>query len=157
MTVRDSHRSERRGEAGFSMIEVMIVLVFIGIIAGIALNGASYAFEMSRVGRTVADMRGVAEALTKYQVDSDTLPGGGLQPVSAIAATIRASGGIIPILDGWNNPIYYEPYTTAQGTATFRLYSYGMVGTADGLITGIWVDFNTDVVNESGSFVQTKW
>jgi len=157
MTVRDSHRSKRQGAAGFSMIELLIVLALLGVIASIALHGASYAFEVSRVGRTVADMRGVAEALTKYQTDNSTLPGGGLQPVSAIAATIRASGGVIPTLDGWNNPIYYEPFTTAQGTLTFRLTSYGMDGTADGVITGTWLDPNTDVVNESGSFIQAKW
>ena len=157
-TLHTDPRTARRDEAGFSMVELMIVLVFIGIIASIGLNAASYAFEVSRTGRTVADMRGISEALTKYQADTSTLPGGGLQPVSAIAATINASaGGAIPLLDGWSNPIYYEPYTTAQGVLSFRLYSYGMDGAADGVITGTWVDFNSDVVIESGSFIQSKW
>jgi len=158
MTVRSNHRSERRGEAGFSMIELMIVLVFIGIIAGIALNGGTYALEVSRVGRTVAEMRGVANALVKYQTDMSALPAGGLQPVSAIAATLRqVAGGPVPTVDGWNNPMYYEPYTTAQGTSTFRLYSYGRDGASDGVITGSWIAFETDIVNEGGSFIQTRW
>lgn len=140
------------------MIELMIVLLFIGIIAGIALNGGTYALEVSRVGRTVAEMRGVADAITKYQSDMSALPGGGLQQVSAIATTIRASaGGSIPTVDGWNNPIYYEPYTTAQGTSTFRLYSYGRDGASDGVVTGSWIGFETDIVVEGGSFIQTKW
>lgn len=146
-----------RTEAGYSMIELMIVLVFISIIAGIAINGGYYAFDVSRTGRTVAQMRGLADAITKYQSDNSTIPGGGLQPVSAIAPTIQASAGSIPTLDGWNNPIYYEPFTTAQGSLTFRLFSYGKDGASDGVVTGTWVDFYSDIVLEGSSFVQTKW
>ena len=147
----------RSGEAGYSMVELMIVLVFISIIAGIALNSGFYAFDISRTSRTVAQLRGVADAITKYQTDNSLLPGGGLQPVSSIAAAIRGSAGTVPTIDGWNNPMYYEPYTTAQGALTFRLYSYGKDGASDGVVTGTWVDFYSDVVIEGSSFIQTRW
>ena len=146
-----------RRDAGFSMIELLIVLAFIGIIAGIASSYCFYAFDQARLGRTVANMRGVADALTKYQTDNSVLPPGGLQPMSTVASAIRLSAGNVAQTDGWNNPIYYEPYTTAQGMATFRLWSYGQDGAADGVITGTWVDFTTDIVVEGGSFIQTKW
>ena len=146
-----------RRDAGFSMIELLVVLAFIGVIAGIASSYCFYAFDVSRLGRTVANMRGVADALTKYQTDNSQLPGGGLQPMSAVAPAIRQSAGAVAQTDGWDNPIYYEPYTTAQGMATFRLWSYGRDGAADGVLTGTWVDFTTDVVIEGGSFIQTKW
>lgn len=140
------------------MVEVMIVLVFISIIASIAINGGYFAFDVSRTGRTVAQMRGVANAITKYQADNSVIPGGGLQPVSAIVAIIQGgSPGAIPTVDGWENPIYYEPFTTAEGTLTFRLYSYGKDGAADGIVTGTWVDFYSDIVLEGSSFVQTRW
>ena len=117
-----------------------------------------FAFDVSRTGRTVAQMRGVANAITKYQADNSVIPGGGLQPVSAIVATIQGgSSGAIPTVDGWDNPIYYEPFVTAEGTLTFRLYSYGKDGAADGIITGTWVDFYSDIVLEGSSFVQTRW
>jgi general secretion pathway protein G len=147
----------RSAEAGFSMVELMIVLVFIGIIAGIASSYCFYAFDVSRVGRTVANLRGVADALVKYQSDNSVLPPGGMQPVSAIAPALQPSGGRVAQTDGWDNPIYYTPFTTAQGVATFRLYSYGKDGAADGVVTGTWVDFSTDIVVEGGSFIQTKW
>jgi prepilin-type N-terminal cleavage/methylation domain-containing protein len=146
-----------RRDAGFSMIELLVVLAFIGVIAGIASSYCFYAFDVSRLGRTVANMRGVADALTKYQTDNSQLPGGGLQPMSAVAPAIRQSAGAVAQTDGWDNPIYYEPYTTAQGMATFRLWSYGRDGAADGVLTGTWIDFTTDVVIEGGSFIQTKW
>ena len=146
-----------RRDAGFSMVELLVVLAFIGVIAGIASSYCIYAFDISRLGRTVANMRGVADALTKYQADNSQLPGGGLQPMSAVAPTIRQSAGVVAQTDGWNNPLYYEPYTTVQGIATFRLWSYGQDGAADGVLTGTWVDVTTDIVIEGGSFIQTKW
>jgi type II secretory pathway pseudopilin PulG len=139
------------------MIELLVVMAFIGVIAGIASSYCFYAFDVSRLGRTVANMRGLSDALTKYQSDNAALPPGGLQPMSVIAPVLRASAGNVAQTDGWNNPIYYEPTTTAQGMATFRLWSYGRDGAADGVVTGTWVDFTTDIVIEGGSFIQTKW
>jgi type II secretory pathway pseudopilin PulG len=139
------------------MVELMIVLVFISIIAGIALSAGFYAFDVARLGRTVANMRGVADAVVKYQTDTSSLPPGGMQPVSSIMAAIRPSGGNVATMDGWDNPIYYTPYTTAGGVSTFRLYSYGKDGAADGVVTGTWTDFFSDIVVEGGSFIQTRW
>jgi general secretion pathway protein G len=147
----------RRGEAGFSMVELMIVLVFISIIAGIALSTGMYAFDVSRLGRTIANMRGVADAIVKYQSDNSALPPGGLQQVSAIAPVLSPSNGRVATLDGWDNPLYYTPFTTAGGVSTFRVFSYGRDGASDGVVTGVWADFTTDIVVEGGSFIQTKW
>jgi general secretion pathway protein G len=148
---------KRCGEAGFTMVELLITLALIGIIAGIASSYCFYAFDVSRVSRTVANMRGVSDAILKYQTDNTVLPTGGLQPVSGIAAALQSTSGRVPTTDGWNNPIYYTPFTTAQGLQTFRLYSYGSDGASDGVVTGSWVDFTTDIVDEGGSFIQTKW
>jgi len=150
-------RPEKSAEAGFTIVELLIVLMFISIIAAIAMSSAFRAFDSSRLGRTVANMRGTSDAILKHQTDTSSLPGGGLQPVSAIAAVVRPSGGAIATKDGWDHEIYYEPYTTADGLPTFRLYSYGKDGASDGVVTGTWVDFFTDIVIEGGSFIQTRW
>jgi general secretion pathway protein G len=156
VNIQPESRTRPRAESGFSMVELLIVLAFITIIAMIAIGISYHAFDVARLGNTVANMRGIADALTKYQTDTSGLPGGGIQPVSAIAGMIQQSGGSIALLDGWGNPVYYTPYSTG-GTASFRLFSYGKDGAADGVVTGTWVDFYTDVVVEGGSFVQTKW
>ena len=152
-----SLRPSRSREAGFSMVELLIVLMFIAIIAAIAMSSAFRAFDTSRLGRTIANMRSASDAIMKYQTDTSSLPAGGLQPVSSIAALLRPVGGAIPLRDGWDHDIYYEPYTTAQGLPTFRVYSFGKDGASDGVVTGTWVDFFTDIVIEGGSFIQTRW
>jgi len=132
------------------------VLACISTIALIALSVGFHAFDSARLGSSVANMRGIADALTKYQTDTSGLPGGGLQAVSAIAGMIRPSSGSIALKDGWGNDIYYTPYTSG-GSSTFRLFSYGKDGANEGVVTGTWVDFYTDVVVEGGAFIQTRW
>jgi prepilin-type N-terminal cleavage/methylation domain-containing protein len=144
------------GSAGFTMVELLIVLAVIAIIAAIAISTGLYAFDQSRLGRTIANARGVSEALLRYQTDNSFLPAGGLQPVSSIAALMSPVSGRVPTRDGWEQDLYYEPVTVG-GVPTFRVYSYGKAGVPDGVITGIWVDFFTDIIVEGGTFIQSKW
>ena len=86
MTSLTNLRPSGSREAGFTIVELLIVLMIISIIASIGISSAFRAFDTSRLGRTVANMRGASDAILKYQTDTSSLPGGGLQPVSAIAA-----------------------------------------------------------------------
>lgn len=156
MRLSDTPQSLPRREAGFTMVELLMVMACITAIALIGLSISLHAFDVARLGSSVANMRGISNAVTKYQSDTSILPGGGLQPVSAIAAMIRPSNGSIALKDGWGNDIYYTPYN-AGGVSTFRLFSYGKGGSDDGVVTGTWVDFYSDVVVEGGSFIQTRW
>lgn len=146
----------RSSTAGFTIVELLIVVAVIGIIAAIGIAASQYAFDASRLGSSVAALRGIADAILKYQADSSVLPGGGLQPVSNIANLLQPVSGKVPTMDGWGGDLYYEPYVSG-GVTTFRLYCYGKDGTPDGVILGTWVDFYTDIVMEGSSFIQSKW
>jgi len=154
---RTKARAERtRREGGFTLIEILVVLVVLSLVAGIAIQTALFAFDVARLGRSVANMRQVASALMQYETATSTLPPGGLQPVSAILPTLGNQAGRVFPTDGWGNALYYEQLDI-NGVASFRVYCYGKDGTPDGGITGSWIDFYTDTVIENGVFVQTKW
>lgn len=145
-----------RRDAGFTLIEILVVLAVLSLVMGIAIQTALFAFDVARLGRSVANMRQVSSALMQYETATSTLPGGGLQPVSAIVPTLGGQAGRLNPRDGWGNDLYYEPITVG-GQTSFRVYCYGKDGTADGGVTGTWVDFYTDTVIENGVFIQTKW
>ena len=158
-STRTTRDDPHRSSAGFTIIEVLIVLTMIGILAAMVIASAYYAFDVSRLGRTVAEMRTVADAVMKYERDNGSLPpAGGLVTVASIEADLANNfKGSLPLRDGWGNALYYEPTVLGSGTPSFRLYSYGKDGTPDGAVTGVHVDFFTDIVVESGTFIQTKW
>jgi type II secretory pathway pseudopilin PulG len=79
------------------MVELLVVLAVIAILASIAISSGRFAFDASRLGRTVANARGVSEALLRYQTDNSLLPAGGLQPVSNIAGLMTAVSGTVPM------------------------------------------------------------
>ena len=149
-------RSSSRSDAGFSMIELMIVMAIISVIAAIGISSGMHAFDSARLGRSIGNARGVSEALLRYQTDTSSLPGGGLQKVSNITSLLIPVSGRVAEVDGWENDLYYEPITVS-GYPTYRIYSYGKGGIPDGVVTGNWVDYYTDVVIEGGSFIQTKY
>lgn len=152
----DSPHPDRSREAGFSLIELLVVMLVISVIAMITIQSTFYAFDAARLSRSVANMRQISSAIMQYESTASTVPAGGLQPVSAIVATLGPQGTGLATRDGWNNDLYYEPVTVGSET-TFRVYCYGKDATPDGTVTGIWANFFTDVVLEGGSFIQTKW
>lgn len=146
----------RTGEAGLSLVELLVVLAFILIVAAIAINSGSYAFDAGRMGRSHADLRAIANAVAQYQVDFETIPSGGLQPVEDIAPYLLKVAREVPAVDGWGNKIFYQDLVIS-GTTTYRLYCYGKGGAPDGVITGNWIDFHSDIVLEGGQFIQSKY
>src|SRR5512145_1890550 len=99
--MKTSGASSRDPESGFTLIEVLIVVVIIAILAGIVIQTALYAFDVARLGNTVGAMRGVTTVVMDYETASSSIPGGGLQPVSAIEPILRSVGAPVPLRDGW--------------------------------------------------------
>lgn len=146
----------RNDEAGFTLIELLVVTGVIAVLAAIAISAGYYAFDAARLGRSVADMRSISEAIARYKLDYSTIPAGTLQPVSNISAPLQLITRDVPTEDAWGNNFYYEE-VTVSGQLTYRLYCYGKDGAYDGVISGNWVDFYSDTVLEGGYFIQTKY
>jgi len=59
---------------GFTLIELLIVVAIIAILAAIAIPNFLEAQVRSKVSRTKADMRSIANAIESYAVDNNHLP-----------------------------------------------------------------------------------
>lgn len=61
--------------AGFTIIELLVVFVVLGILAGIAVPKVRTATSKAEAARVVSDARSVALAVEGYRHDQDELPG----------------------------------------------------------------------------------
>jgi len=130
--------SSRDSERGFSLIELLVVIVIIGLLATIVAINVIPAGNKARVEKAKADIAQLEQALEQYRLDNLTYPssGDGLQalvnPPPGLAQPERyRQGGYIKKLpnDPWGRPYLYQ----APGKkGAFDVYSLGADGQTGG-------------------------
>ncbi len=106
---------ERRN-AGFTLIEVMVVVVILGILAAIVVPKLMSRPDQARIVKAKQDIRALEAALNLYRLDRFSYPStdeglGALvnPPVGDRQSTTWKSGGYLDRLpkDPWKNPYQY--------------------------------------------------
>ncbi len=105
----------RRGRAGFTLVELLLVLVILGVLAAIVVPKFAGRTEQARITAARTQLATFATALDAFEVDNGYYPRGSeglkdliIQPRDAPnwkGPYLRATE--IP-LDPWGNPYVYE-------------------------------------------------
>jgi general secretion pathway protein G len=128
----------RRAARGFTLIEIMVVVVIIGLLAAVILPNVFGRVAKAQMARAKADIRGIETALTMFKLDNFKYPSTdiGLAALSQRPndPTIRnwPEEGYLKTVpkDPWQNPYQYVfPGTRGQA---FDLYSFGADGQEGG-------------------------
>jgi len=127
-----------RGQAGFTLIEILVVVVILGILASIIVPKIMRRPEEARRTKAVMDIKAIETALNLYRLDSGVYPSTeqGLE-----ALVTKPTTGVIPKnwkeegyldkvpKDPWGNPyVYLSPGVHKE----FDLVSYGADGVEGG-------------------------
>jgi general secretion pathway protein G len=127
-------------QQGFSLIEIMVVLVIIGLLASIVAPNVLQRAEEARAQKVQADFTAIETALKVYKLDNFTFPTTeqGLQalvekPTSEPIPRNWKQGGYLeemPI-DPWGRPyLYLSPAEFGKGG--FDIFTYGADGVTGG-------------------------
>ncbi len=137
-------RAARRREDGFTLLELLVVMVIIGLLAGLVAPRYFGQLGKSNTKVAKAQINALEQALDQFRLDVGRYPTSeeGLESLNQAPADVEGWSGPylkkgIP-LDPWGRAyLYQQPGTNAE----LDLYSYGKDGRAGG--TGE----NADVVN----------
>jgi general secretion pathway protein G len=126
-----------RQQSGFTLIEVMVVVVILGILAALIVPNVIGQGDKARVGTTKSTLSTVANSLDLYKLDNHQYPTTqeGLDALIHQPANAKnwLQGGYIKggmPKDGWGNDLQYvAPGSNGQA---YDLYSFGADGKEGG-------------------------
>ena len=127
LTMTRIHRTAR----GFTLIEIMVVVVIIGLLAAVILPNVFGNVEKAQITKAKSDIQAIEAGLTMYKLDNYKYPSTdiGLQalvqrPNDPTVRNCREGGYLRRIsMDPWGNPYQYVfPGTHGQD---YDLYSFG--------------------------------
>jgi len=101
----------KRKQSGFTLIEIAIVLVIIGLLLGGVLKGQEL-INSAKVKNLATDFKNVPVFIYGYQDKFKALPGDDSQAISHVAATNNGNGN--GVIDG-----IWKPTGLTEETATF--------------------------------------
>ncbi len=122
-------RMKQRKETGFTLLEIMVVVVIIGILGALIIPNVIGRDDQARATALRNDLRGIANALDMYKLDNYQYPSSdqGLKALVTKPSGFPEPKNYNPNgylkkepVDPWGNPIVY--INTGNG---YDLYSLG--------------------------------
>lgn len=129
----------RAHQAGFTLVEIMVVVIIIGLLAGIVVPNVMDNLDKANVQKARADFSSLQTALKLYRIDNFNYPTTeqGLEALvtkSSIAPVPRnfKTSGYIDNLnkDPWGND--YQYMSPADDGREYDIYSLGADGVSGG-------------------------
>jgi general secretion pathway protein G len=129
-------KRQRKNQDGFTLIEIMVVILILGLLATIVVQSLRGATDKAKRVKAQADIAEIKTGLDRYYLDSGSYPttDQGLQalvtpPESGKIPANYESGGYLQSIpkDPWGNPYVYQ----SDGSG-YELKSYGADGVEGG-------------------------
>lgn len=128
-----NNKKQNKLQAGFTLIEIMVVVVIIGILATIIVPKIMDKPNLARITKAKHDIQAISSALSLYKLDKFNYP----NTNEGLGVLVGKYLSKLP-KDPWGKDYIY---LSSEGKGDFDLYSYGADGAKGG--SGENVDINS--------------
>ncbi len=137
--MKTSAMKSRMQQAGFTLVEIMVVVIIIGLLAGIVVPNVMDNLDKANVQKARADFSSLQTALKLYRIDNFNFPTTeqGLEAlvtktsIAPVPRNFKASGYIDNLnKDPWGNE--YQYMSPGEGGKDYDIYSLGADGVSGG-------------------------
>ncbi len=134
------HTRPANRSAGFSILELLLVLVILGILAGIVIGNFGGQSKKAKITAAKAQLSSLEMALGSYEIEIGEYPSTqeGLAALrerpSSVSEDDYRTGGYLTkdiVNDEWGNPWQYK-YPGIRNEGGYDLYSFGPDGKEGG-------------------------
>jgi general secretion pathway protein G len=128
----------KRMKKGFTMVELMAMLIIIGLLATVVVTRVANQIDKARVTTTKANLKMLSAAINSFRMDTGSLPteDEGLFVLIEEPQDVTGyqQGGYLETteipLDGWGNEFYFE--LSPESGKAFVIISFGADGEEGG-------------------------
>ncbi|MFN0206078.1 MAG: type II secretion system major pseudopilin GspG [Planctomycetota bacterium] len=131
--------------AGFTLVELLVVIVIIGLLAGAVAMNFDKIIPQAKKTRVADDLRTLQQAIEMYKYQNGSrLPDGLERLIDKDDNGIAYLKNLTSVpRDPWDNEYVYQPSSNGM---TFQLLSYGQDGAPGG--EGEAADISLEILNE---------
>jgi general secretion pathway protein G len=116
------HKNGRRAQAGFSLAEMMVVIVIIGLLAGVVVPNVIQKLFTAKDTIAKSEISTIVNSITEYMMANGSYPDSLDQLLDDGRGESYFNPPVIP-KDPWGIEYMYDPPSN-PGEADFRVYTY---------------------------------
>lgn len=105
-------------KSGFTLLELLAVMLIIGLLAGLGIGGYSLARHSAKEGRAKADIERLRNGLEEYRVQYGAYP----STADGLLSITNHVGARFEVLDPWGQPYQYVSSNRFQ----YSIFSLGV-------------------------------
>ena len=107
MTKRDLRKLSRQASAGFTLVELLLVITILGILAAMVVPKFGGQSESARIATTRTSIANIATAVNTYEVQVGRFP----DSLEDLTVETETRGALLDkgnLADAWGNPFQYK-------------------------------------------------